>query len=78
MSETFIELDFSTQEAQELLAAVSRHCACFVHDQAGTIECAGHRGLSEQSELKRWLFARRMREVWRNGELAAYTERRVA
>ena len=71
MSETFIELDFTTQEARELLAAVSRHCACFEHDQAGIIECAGHRSLSEQSVLKRWLFARRLREVWRNGELAA-------
>jgi hypothetical protein len=26
MSETFMELDFSGQEAHELLAAVSRHC----------------------------------------------------
>jgi hypothetical protein len=70
MSETFIELDFTSLEARELLAAVSRHCTCVEHDQAGIIECAGHRSLSEQLQLKRWLFARRMREVWRNGELA--------
>jgi hypothetical protein len=43
MSETFIELDFLTQEARELLAAVSRHCICFEHDQAGIVECDGRR-----------------------------------
>jgi hypothetical protein len=63
-----IELDFTDQEARELLAAVSLHCACFLHDQAGTIECAGHRSLSDQSRLKRLLFARRMRECWRSSE----------
>jgi hypothetical protein len=70
MSEPIIELDFTTQEAGDLLAAVARHCACFQHDQAGTIECAGHRSLSEPSELKRLLFARRMREFWLEGEFA--------
>jgi len=66
MSETLIDLDFTAHEAGE--AAVSRHCICFEHDQAGTIECAGHRSLSERSELIRLLFARRMKELWRSSE----------
>jgi hypothetical protein len=68
VSKTLIELDFTTVEARDLMAAVSRHCSCTEHDQAGIIECGGHRGLSEQSELKRLLFARRMKAVWRSGE----------
>jgi hypothetical protein len=68
MSVTLIDLDFTAQEADELVAAVSRHCTCFEHDQAGTIECAGHRSLSQRSELKRLLFARRMKELWRSSE----------
>jgi hypothetical protein len=68
MAETFLELDFTSLEARDLLAAVSRHCTCTQHDQAGTIECASHRSLSEQSDLKRLLFARRMKALWRSAE----------
>jgi len=68
MAKALIELDFTTVEARDLVAAVSRHCTCTQHDQAGMIECAGHRSLAEQSELKRLLFARRMKAVWRSGE----------
>jgi hypothetical protein len=68
MSESLSELHYTPQEVRELLATVARHCACTEHDQAGTIECAGHRSLSERSELKRLLFARRLRELWVAGE----------
>jgi hypothetical protein len=68
MSETLTALDFTLREADELLAAVSRHCTCFAHDQAGIIQCAGHLSLSSRSELKRLLFGRRMRELWRSSE----------
>jgi hypothetical protein len=68
MSEMLIDVYFTAQEADELLAAVSRHCTCFEHDQAGAIKCAGHRSLSERSELRRLLFARRMKELWRSSE----------
>ena len=68
IADSLLDLEFTMVEARDLLAAVSRHCACFEHDQAGTIECAGHRSLSEQSELKRLLFARRMRDRWCGGE----------
>ena len=68
ISGALLDLEFTMWEARDLLAAVSRHCACFEHDQAGTIECAGHRSLSEQSALKRLLFARRMQNRWRGCE----------
>ena len=68
MPVTLTELDFTPLEADQLLAAVSRQCTCVAHDQAGMIECAGHRSLSDQSELKRLLFARRMQALWRNSE----------
>jgi hypothetical protein len=68
MSESLSELHYTPQEVGELLATVARLCTCTLHDQAGTIECARHHSLSEQSELKRLLFARRMRERWLTGE----------
>ena len=68
MLDALIELDFTTLEASDLMGAVSRECACAPHDQAGIIECAGHRSLSDLSGLKRLLFARRLRDRWRSGE----------
>jgi hypothetical protein len=65
-----IELAFTSEESRDLVAALSRHCTCVPHDQAGVIECPGHRSLSEQSDLKHLLFARRMREVWQMREFS--------